>query len=84
MNEIPTENSQLNIVQEKSLLERSTEVLPSYSFSHALLSLGGMLNSFGLSSVKICTLLPYFAGKQGCSQKQPRFREVTFSFKASR
>ena len=58
------------------LLERSTEVLPSYSFSHALMSLGGMLNNLGLSSVKICTVLPYFAGEQGCSQKQPRSRSA--------
>ena len=58
------------------MLERSTEVLPSYSFSHALLSLGGILNNLGLSSVKICTVLPYFAGEQGCSQKQPRFRSA--------
>ena len=56
------------------LLERSTEVLPSYSFFHALLSLGGMLNNLGLSAVKMCTVLPYFAGEQGCSQKQPRVR----------
>ena len=33
-----------------------------------------MLNNLGLSSVKMCTVLPYFAGEQGCSQKQPRFR----------
>ena len=33
-----------------------------------------MLNNLGLSSVKICTVLPYFAGEQGCSQKQPYFR----------
>ena len=24
--------------------------------------------------VKMCTVLPYFAGEQGCPQKQPRFR----------
>ena len=56
------------------MLERSTEVLLSYSFSHAFEFLGGMLNNLGLSSVKMCTILPYFAGEQGCSQKQPRFR----------
>ena len=33
-----------------------------------------MLNNLGLSSVKMCTVLPYFAGEQGCSQKQSRFR----------
>lgn len=33
-----------------------------------------MLNNLGLSSVKMCTVLPYFAGEQGCSQKHPRFR----------
>ena len=51
-----------------------TEALPAYSFSPALLSLGGLLNNLGLSSVKMCTVRPYFTGEQGCSQKQPRFR----------
>src|SRR5699024_12427205 len=56
------------------LLERSREVLLSYTFSHALESLGGILNNLGLSSVKMCTVLPYFAGEQGWSQMQPCFR----------
>ena len=30
-----------------------------------------MLNNLGLSSVKMCTVLPYFAGEQGYSQKSP-------------
>ena len=52
------------------------EVLPPYSFFHAIESLGGMLNNLGLSSVKMCTVLLYFAGEQGRSQKQPRFRSA--------
>lgn len=33
-----------------------------------------MLNNLGLSAVKMCTVLPYFAGEQGCSQAHPCFR----------
>lgn len=51
------------------LIGHSYCIMEMDAMSKALLSLGGMLNNLGLSSVKICTVLPYLAGEQGCSQK---------------